>query len=157
MAEGAKQKLTDLLSAFESKAAKLNKSSDSINEIIKAVEERLVRANAGVAVFLEEPVLETGEPHRDGGECTLSDECQLGFTKFDSGWHLAVKKWVIRDFGPEQGSDRAVLAVVPLLQAARNLRIRALEILRDLQEAINERVDRQDEVIAQAKTKLGLE
>jgi hypothetical protein len=143
MAENAE--LPDLLARFESEAQKLNRKSDSINAILKGIEQRLIKANAGVEAWLRDPdqllwsIVKIEDPPSTGSSL---HKREMGFTKLDSGgWGLAVREMLhpqegdILDYGEDEDiryGNPVCVSVTPLLQASREYRLKALELMPEL-------------------------
>lgn len=158
--------LADLFAEFEAEAAELNQVSDSINETIKTIETRLVSANAGIECFLEQPLQES-DPERhgvtdanfDGHEWSDVYRYLLGFGKAPGdGWRLLVKT-VQSQTGYDHEADESygsetALKTFPLLEASRELRIRAIELIPDLVEALRNEAKRRVELIKASRNKL---
>src|SRR5438874_10743272 len=83
------------LASLAKTAVALNRVSDSVNTTLDGVEKRLIELNVGLEVWIARRVLSstTVNPRfdpRDGRlECSL--DRQLGFTKLNGKWCLAVR------------------------------------------------------------------
>lgn len=164
MAENAK--LGDLLARFESEAAKLNTKSDSINEILKSVEERLVKANAGVEAWVEniswtdfDNLLDADWTSDAQSDLRTLTQCQLGFAKVPGdGWRLAVRQVEYQQSGWDPDGEpevrpMLVISVGALLQAQRAFRIKALALLPLLLESLSQNSSAQVATIEEAQGK----
>lgn len=101
-------------------AEKLNEKSNQVNTIIAGLNAKLAALNVGLEVWLDPD----------------DDHYAIGFAKVDEKWQLATRyaeemKWVEDSsyvaegfWSPERGTT---CSVTPLLQASRELRIRALD------------------------------
>ena len=125
-----------LFSALESQAERLNKHSDAATAKIAAIEERLASLTIGLEYWLSPPV------HRDEAVGTLSrDDTSetlvhyLGFTRVDGKWCLAIKPvrlvngFFVGDTSAPFQNPYSGGKVVPLLQASRDFRILALQVM----------------------------
>ncbi len=128
---------SQLLSNLSVTAKALNTASDSINDVIKALEAKLRHINLGLEVWCTEsfhskPLL---EEDRDGAYQkvgTIDDE--LGFTN-DTGsgdWCLAVRKATYKDSDTGYPEFMSAEVVRPLLQCSRDTRVAALARFSDL-------------------------
>jgi hypothetical protein len=138
--------LTRLLSDLEDSATKLNAASDSVNDILKSVESRLVAMNLGLETWSSRPIASEDEikvfQGGDGEErtYTVTHDTELGFAKAFGEWCLAIRTelgepdphssdlaWA-HESGPERLAD-----------ASRQLRIDALRHLPELLKTVNEK------------------
>jgi hypothetical protein len=181
MAEHAKS-MFELFSRFESEAARLNQKSDSINDALKDVEERLIKANAGVAAWVGDLTwIGTGMPQwrqaelpppgltkaldaewgeRDEDGIRMYTVHQFGFAKVPhTGWRLACREvWYGEDDtrGPDFRFPPLCSVPTAILQASREFRVKALDLLPDLLEellkATSEKIDAIDEAVNGCKS-----
>lgn len=147
--------VSSLLRNFQSAATRLNAESDSVNETITSIEQRLVDANVGVEVWLQHALLPTDSEEVAYRETSRTIQW-LGFAKLDGKWCIAVKSMRILDGffeGDTSSPFRNILAAgdpVRLLSSSRQLRIAALQLLPDLIELLTEEAERCRRAISEA-------
>lgn len=140
--------LSRLLSDLEASASKLNAESDSLNAVLESVEAKLVAVNVGLETWLEagDPLDSRDETeyyddnNGDGQRTVIVYRTELGFAKVNGSWRLATRvergepgKWAgDTDWFHESGP-------AALLDASRELRIRALPMLPALLKAVTAR------------------
>jgi hypothetical protein len=153
----AEASLATLISKFTDTAGRLNTASDSVNSVLRTVEDRLVQANGGVEAWLRSALTSTDAEGSTRGE-TVWISTFLGFAKLDSEWGLAVKliRFVSGFFEgdtscPYQNEYKAG-EPVRLLKSSREIRIAALEKLPELIELLTAEADRCISTIEHAKT-----
>ena len=122
--------LNQLLDRFSAAAEHLNQASDSINDIIRNVEKRLVDSRPGFEFY-------------SGSE--IEPNTNLGFAKFGDAWHLVLS--IERD-----GYDEPESQV--LLQAPRTTRINALRHLPLFLELYLDEVEKATKTIEESKLSL---
>lgn len=149
-------KISSSLSKFEVTARELNAESDAINDTLNAVERRLASGNAGVEAWLPQPLRseETAESTRSQ---QVWIERRLGFTKINGKWCLAVKGIRLRagffegDTSCPYRNESLENEPIPLAQARRDERIKALEYLPELIELMNSQAKKATQTIKQSK------
>jgi hypothetical protein len=115
-----------LLSKLSTTAKDLNEKSDSINDVIRAFEEKLRDINLGIEVWLDSTPLDSKATFAldDEGAEDGSVVEELGFSKLVTGeWALAVR----RAFYDLRASFRSANVPVRLIECSRRLRIEALK------------------------------
>jgi len=144
-----KMDLAEALSRLESVAQELNAESDTINPILRRVEEGLASLKVGLEVWLDEPLL--GEQNKTIGrgswETGTWTELRLGYARCKEGWSLAVKRIRV-ETGFFEGDPDAPYRneyedskPLPLLTLSREVRVAALGCLHDLLLAIRSAKD----------------
>jgi hypothetical protein len=132
-------------------ARRLNELSNSILQTIKHIDMRLAPINAGIEVFLEEPLAHTndgalfrlgyGKVPDDVPDERIEIRCLD-----DNQWCLLIKlvQSPDREDGPDNvTSDREKpVKIYPLVQASRDLRILGLKRVPELVEALKVKVAR---------------
>ncbi len=117
--------------AFEtltSSAKKLNDVSGELAKPIASLERALHRLNIGVACWTRIA------GHDDGHTCRSQD---VGYSRVNGGWRLAVRTVHGDEVNPENASEE----VWPFNEAPLYLRIRAVDKLPDLLEALVKAAD----------------
>jgi hypothetical protein len=137
--------MTTEMQELASVADKLNQESNEINTTIGALNAKLAALNLGLEEWLEPD----------------EDHWQLGYGKVQDQWQLAVRycaeiRIQISLYGgreylePVPGTE---LTVTPLLQATRELRIRALRYWPDLKSYLKDAAEARLKTIRDAKQK----
>ena len=156
--------LSTLLAELSASAKKLNRESDSLNDLIERLEATLQKINVGIEVWLDDAPLEseTSEDEAPNDhELELYEkeieERQLGFTKLNSGWRLAVRtvtdKYLHDRFGNIETNSRQLRTAdeVELASCSRDLRINALKRFPQLVAKLKQEADTALEAIERAK------
>jgi len=156
--------LSTLLAELSASAKKLNRESDSLNDLIERLEATLQKINVGIEVWLDDAPLEseTSEDEAPNDhELELYEkeieERQLGFTKLNSGWRLAVRtatdKYLHDRFGNIENNSRQLRTAdeVELASCSRDLRINALKRFPQLVAKMKQEADTALEAIERAK------
>jgi len=157
--------LSTLLAELSASAKKLNRESDSLNDLIERLEATLQKINVGIEVWLDDAPLEseTSEDEAPNDhELELYEkeieERQLGFTKLNSGWRLAVRtatyKYEHDGFGHIVNNSltlRQLAHEVELASCSRDLRINALKRFPQLVAKMKQEADTALEAIERAK------
>lgn len=158
--------MTASLSELSKLSEQLNNESVRVNEIINRANQSLAGMNLGVEVWLDRQFPSRGEyytpvpewaptvsrPDNIGDtnpETFATRRCykafQLGYARTEGGYQLATRAATVEEFTNE--NDKADSRLVnpgepqPLIKAARNLRIEALELLPALTDAIKKRME----------------
>jgi len=149
------KKLAPHLHALLETAETLNKTSDSINAILQAVENQLVEANIGLEIWLDGDAfrLSATPPTEDTDGIPRYTFVELGFFRFRDGWHIAARDWraEIDSRDPEESSDILMVAPYPIAQASRTERIAALRVLPKLIQALEREARNAIKAIEEAK------
>lgn len=130
------------LAALQSVAQDLNSASDAVTATLRAVEERLVALNLGVAVRLRSPLDREVEFDEQGNDLWTADQCFLAFERWAGRWrivvHVAECEWRGVDSeeelspGGDDEESRRFITSKPLLDCIRQVRIDALYQLDEL-------------------------
>jgi hypothetical protein len=107
--------LSSLMSELTKTAKMLNDESNGINGVIRAFEDTLCKLNLGLEVWLRVPIdnISDDDDHVD---------LELGFTKVEDAWHLAVR--------PAEDTDD----IGRLLEQPRAIRVAAIAQFKSLAE-----------------------
>lgn len=149
-----------LLSDLTSNAKLLNEKSNSINDVVKALEEKLRQINLGLTVWLSDDPLSTEEfleeDHEGTMQATGTFNDELGFSKSASGeWRLAVQEarykyevdsWNNREVIFQSASDERSLE-----SCSRDTRIEATKRFPALVQLMNARAKAAIDAIEAAK------
>jgi hypothetical protein len=148
--------LSRLLSDLSHTVETLNRESDTINDLIKRVEERLRQLNIGLEVWCSAPLVSTPvdvstdeETYEEG-----SRDTELGWAKGVRGWELYLREQVYRKLSDDFGGQWRTLRTEdqrPLRQAPRQLRIAALKRFPQLLEELKEEAEEAVKAIEDAK------
>lgn len=147
----------ETLRKLSEKASKLNKSSDEINGIISAFENKLAEMNLGIEVWYGDTdkdwfcnpnahhhgfTLAKDDDEDDNGD-RVSFIVVLGYCKIGSSWRLAVKEGNIRctQVGEDFIETFTEVKRYPLSEASRADRMNALGAMEWLFQAIENKAD----------------
>jgi hypothetical protein len=146
----------DTLKELKVLSPRLNKSSDSLNSIVTRVNDTLNELNLGFTVWvsLTSKVITPPKLPRDV-ETVEAEKC-LGYTKLPTGWGLAVMEQTRYRGYFEQDRDCPFSYAVegdvsPLLDCSRELRIRSIEALPRLFQALKERAEEVIDAVEKAR------
>ena len=150
--------LSSRFSSLAATAAKLNKASESLNEILDSFERRLVDANVGLEVWVQDSLSQTDAKEReDAGKVSVCFERRLGFSKVDGKWCVAVKEVRVVS-GFYEGDENCPYTdeylaedPSPLSRSSRNERIAAVALLPKLVAALEHAAANAVESIERAK------
>lgn len=149
-------RISSLLSSFQESARELNAESDVINKTLNTVQERLVYSSAGIPCWFPRP-LSTEETTESTRLEQVYIERRLGFAKANGNWCLAVKGIKVRS-GYFQGdtncpytNESLASEPMPLAQARRDERVKALEFLPEFIELMNSEVKKATQTIRESK------
>jgi hypothetical protein len=149
-------------------AKTLNEKSDQVNSIIEAANARLAELNLGVEVWLdgkEDEVLswsglKTRET-RSGDAFMFNEIAQFGYCRLGDKWELAVKTLESQCFAEGEGPDpwpepieSASKGRRSLLSCTRADRVKAIELLPKLLDAIQRRAETIIEAIVNAEERV---
>jgi hypothetical protein len=148
-----------LLSELAATAKVLNQKSDSLNDLIKALDEKLRQINLGLEVWVSADAIAT-EPtlkeDRDGEWYQNGEKRrELGFVKVDDTWCLAVRE-ATYEYGTDNWGGRltefkAERDIVRLLECSREFRIAALKRFPELVDLMHTQAKEAIEVIEAAQ------
>lgn len=111
--------MASLFSRLEELSVRLNETSDSINESIKGLEAKLASLRIGVDAWLDEPIAKDPTFNSEGEE-EGHFYSYFGYGRVNGTWRLLVTKYH-DEFGHMDPT------VIPLLQASRETRLKALQ------------------------------
>ncbi|HEY2545750.1 MAG TPA: hypothetical protein VGI46_06785 [Candidatus Acidoferrum sp.] len=142
------------LHELASVSKKLNQKSDTLNATIESLNLQLGGLNLGVEAWVGN--ITTSDPwYRDDDEdqkFPLHEETWLGYYRFDRGWELAVKtvtRQQTETYNVEETID--VDNLLPLTNASREIRIKAMKFIPELLDAIKETAEELLQSIAKAE------
>ena len=148
--------MLDSVNELSELAAELNQESDSLNEtVIASTNAKLAKLGLGVEAWVGN--VEEGDPYfRDDDEnerWPLHTETWLGYYRFDRGWELAIKMLVRQQTGDFNNPEVTVTAStpLPLLNAPRDVRVKATELIPQLLDAIRDNAQELLKSIKKAK------
>lgn len=134
------------LSELSSLSKTLNEESNRVNALLLDIEKKLIEMNLGVeawATIKEQPYTE-GEPGCDD-YTHWSADTQIGFSDWHGEWKLTVRtvhfEEIQDNYGSKEWRERNEGRRQPLLQASRDIRLKAMASLEALF----------DELVAEAK------
>jgi hypothetical protein len=110
--------MSSYFTRLEELSTQLNASSDALSESIKRLEAKLASLRLGISVWLEEPI--DTYLYQDDRISTF-----LGYTRVNGKWCLALRD----DSNEIIGDPELEAPVQPLLQASRENRIKALQLM----------------------------
>ncbi len=145
------------LSELTPLAKELNQTTDEINGIISTVNEKLAALNLGVEAWLD-PSTTSKIPAADMTVTHLHRSTAsmpvLGYAKLEDAWQLAIKEEkIIYQWNDDAREEEEVSedSYRPLLKASRDVRLRALEQLPQLLDALKREGERVIKTIARAR------
>lgn len=148
------------INKLEELAARLNQESDSINETIKAIQEKINSLNPGLEVWLDNDgfsadALAISNPEKNQDGNIVLRKTYLGYSKLNNKWALAIKVEDVVEFWDQdmQQNDTRIedTEYSHLLEASRQIRIAALEKMQKLINTIADRAEGSSETIEKAK------
>lgn len=139
--------IDDIFTSLSQNASALNSYSDSCNQKLKSVQDRLVSLNIGLECWLKKPLV-TSDQQGDIGVNDNSTviEKRLGFSRINGNWMLAVKTVrCVSGFylGQEDShftNEYVDYSPEPLLDASREIRLNAVKELPTFLSKYNELV-----------------
>ena len=146
------------LSELTPLAKELNQTTDEINSIISTVNEKLAALNLGVEAWLDPSTTSkipaadltvTTHLHRSTASMPV-----LGYAKLEDAWQLAIKEEkIIYQWNDDAREEEEVSedSYRPLLKASRDVRLRALEQLPQLLDALKRQGEAVLKTIARAQ------
>jgi hypothetical protein len=158
------EELSHPLSERQQNARQLNEASDSINQTILAIEQKIIASNVGLACWLTDyPIVESTPNHwedHDNISHKAWSEMILGFAKLDQneGWRLAVFERTTEVFDKQDADGEWAEETkiddedaTPLYRASRELRIEALQKMPLMIKLLSEKAKASLQAIAKAK------
>jgi hypothetical protein len=142
------------LSMLAKGAARLNKESDEINKIISDFEAKLAGMNLGIEVWVQDPAEYAFDQTRSGYlGCVILNEPDpgapksnehwrvwtLGYSKINEKWRIAMKCTELAKVGGEYTEWQH--QSWPLSEIGRDFRIKALGMMGDLFDRLNEKME----------------
>jgi hypothetical protein len=110
--------MSNYFTRLEELSTQLNASSDALSESIKRLEAKLASLRLGISVWLEEPI----DTYLYQGDRISTF---LGYTRVNGKWCLALRD----DSNEIIGDPELEAPLQPLLQASRENRIKALQLM----------------------------
>jgi len=152
------------LQRLSGKVSKLNQDSDEINKMISSFEKRLEEMNVGVTAWVNDPDIEMfnenkfvlGASSQSKGESEEIAATLLGYHKIDGCWRIAAKTIIVIERPHPTDPDDCLQAcettsIIPLVDASRDYRVKALAGMDELFKAIEQKVDDLLKAIEQGK------
>jgi hypothetical protein len=139
---------SNLLSELNKSASELNAETETVNSVLASVETQLIKMNLGFEVWVPDSL----------SSIQISEyryqDTELGFAKIGTDWSLAVRvREGKRD--PRSGDFDWYPLPIPgstrLLDASRQVRIKALQHIPELLEALKSKTDEAAATIKEAK------
>ena len=121
--------ITDKLVSLGHTSRRLNEGSDHLNRTVARIDRVLGELMIGLDYVYPKPLRE--QVHVDGSGKRVIELCYLGFLKVQNGHHLAVKTVKVLESRLSAATEDPG-RIVPLLQAQRTLRHRAVDVLPDM-------------------------
>jgi len=149
-----------VLSELSTTASKLNRSSDSINEIIAQLQDTLRKTNVGIDVWLDDYPLESEAIEEENDDGVYEDwgrtDTELGFAKNSklgqaAAWILATRDARYRYDHNKQLEFVSAEYVTPLAECSRAIRIEALKHFGHLVVEMQRRAEEAVKAIEDAK------
>ena len=155
-----------LVSKLQEESSKLNKNAESVNDLLATFESRLNAASPGIDCWLNVDIEPTDESDvYDERDDTLAfsrhEAYRLGYTRLGEKWGLASRVVEVRSHGtvttltwhrPGEPHIPDQPKVVSIVQAPLAVRIRALELLPNLFEALISKARQRNETIERASS-----
>lgn len=153
--------LSRIFEELESSANELNNASETLNETLANVEQKLRRLNFGFEVWFEQPLFQSDSTGGIGLYEHSTDFIDvLGFASVDGKWSLAVKR-MKRVSGFYQGDETCPYtnhyadgAPVSLLSQSRSIRMSAHEVIPDFLALVLERIREKAQKISETSIKI---
>jgi len=146
--------MVDTINELAGLSKKLNQKSDTLNTTITSVNDKLAKLSLFVQAWVGN--IEEGDPyyHEDDEKLRfpMHEETWLGYYRFDRGWELAVKTVTLSET-TTLNEEKTIEAStpLPLLNASRDIRAKAMELIPRLLDAIKERAEELLESIDKAE------
>jgi hypothetical protein len=128
------EELSSILSSVDTVSKQLNTVSNDANQVIQAVDNRLLRANIGMEVWWDHAIMDADCSGELGNfETGAWARRLLGFAKVYGDWCLAVKTvryvsaYVEEDPSQTYTTQHVLAEPVPLKRASRDVRLEALK------------------------------
>jgi hypothetical protein len=137
--------MVDTINELAGLSKKLNQKSDTLNTTITSVNNKLEELGLFVQAWVGS--IEEGDPfyHEDDDQnkFPMHLETWLGYYRFERGWELAVKT-VTRQETHNYNEEKTIEAStpLPLLNASRDIRAKAMDLIPELLDAIKEKAEK---------------
>lgn len=147
--------MVDTINELAGLSQKLNQKSETLNPTITSVNETLAKLGLFVQAWVGN--IEEGDPHYHEDDENLRfpmhEETWLGYYRFDRGWELAVKTVTRQKTGDLHSPEETVEAgtPLPLLNASREIRAKAMDLIPELLDAIKKKAEELLESIGKAE------
>ncbi len=133
--------MVDTIKELSDLSRKLNQKSDTLNDVITSVNQKLAKLSLGVEAWVSN--IKKGDPYDYEREdlpqsIRVHDETWLGYCRLEEGWELAVKTVVLYEM-----DETTILATapMPLLKKSRNIRALAMKLIPELLDAIKDKAE----------------
>lgn len=131
---------------LEKLSARLNQKSDSINETIQKIQDKVNSFNIGLETWLKYGFRSEELPGLGDAQFSTTHEIGLGYAKISDRWCFAVRKkeifWVRTESGDwDRTGENLIEEPKALLTASREIRIAALGALQILIDDIQKKVE----------------
>ena len=143
--------MVDTINELSDLSRKLNQKSDKLNQVIVSINEKLAKLNIGVEAWFENSPIEPTDPYFADGDdeekWSMIDGTLLGYARVDDEFRLAVKGATLVEFDtkgsfhPDYYEITKSWNLRPLLDANRNIRAQAAEMLPRLLEVIKTKAE----------------
>lgn len=144
------EQLSQLLSDLRESAKQLNEASDSINEIISSVEKQIIDSKVGLECWVRMSITDPAETCDNDYKVVDQVATELGFTKLEEGWGLAIRKVNYTTRGYEETNVEYGVSE-RLSRESREIRIDALERVPVLIKSLTLAATSKTQSIAKAK------
>jgi hypothetical protein len=140
-----RNQMVDTIKELAGLSNRLNQESDTLNDTITSINVKLAKLSIGVEAWVGS--IEEGDPfYKENDEdqsWPLHTETWLGYYRFERGWELAVKT-VTRQQTEAYQQQETVEATdpLPLLNASRDIRVNAMDLIPQLLHAIKTNAER---------------
>lgn len=124
-------------------AEKLNSASDEANQKLLKLQEALAKTNINIEAWTDESLIDSD--FTEENDLLKKNVVYLGWTRIDSKWQLAIKRTVVygRMFHDAfEITDERKLTTIPVINASRTERIKAVAALPLLENAIEMAADK---------------
>src|SRR5260370_32569451 len=121
MTPGRNCHMVDTIKELSDLSRKLNQKSDTLNDVITSVNQKLAKLSLGVEAWVSN--IKKGDPYDYEREdlpqsIRVHDETWLGYCRLEEGWELAVKTVVLYEM--DENTNFATTSMPPL-KKSRNI------------------------------------
>jgi hypothetical protein len=145
--------MVDKIAELAALSQELNQESDTLNETIALVNSKLLRMALGVEAWVGS--IAEGDPwykpDDEDSKWPLHEETWLGYYRFERGWELAVKTVTRQQTSYQEEETVEASKPLPLLNASRDIRVQAMELVPSLLGAIKREAEKLIASIKNAK------